>query len=180
MEYIQLVKNQMIIQAALFSIEGELMNVIIKEADMYYVGDSIICLLESHTIPTKVIKKKDNNLYLYIPWSEFQRLKERRRAVRIPLLADAQILSNSNRMTATILDVSIHGIGFECKDKLQMNEVYKIMFSIENNVNHFMVMIKNMQQSEVGYRIGGLFIDATEKDLFYIRRYILNQQLENL
>lgn len=180
MEYIQLLKNQVMNQAALFYIEGELMNVIVKEADKYHIGDSIICLLKSHKIPTKIIKKQENNLYLYIPWMELQGLKERRRAVRIPLHTNALLVSSSNRIEATILDVSIHGIGFECKNQLQMNEVYKMIFNIEGKVNHFMVMIKNMQESGDIYRIGGIFINATEKDLFYIRRYILNKQLENL
>lgn len=180
MEYIKLIKNQEINQAALFYIEGELMNVIVKEADKYNVGDSIICLLESQTITTKIIKIQENNLYLYIPWNEFQRLKERRKAVRIPFQADAQIHAHSNQWIAAILDISIHGMGFECRDMLQINEMYKIIFTIENKVNLFTVMIKNVQPINDGYRIGGLFVEATEKDLFYIRRFILKQQLHKL
>ena len=180
MKYIQLVKNQEINQAALFYIEGELMNVIVKEAYKYNVGDSIICLLESQTITTKIIKKQENNLYLYISWNESQRLKERRRAVRLPLHTDAQIVSRANQLKATILDISIHGIGFECTGRLRINEMFKMIFTLEGEVNHFMVMVKNMQQMPDGYRMGGLFVDATETDLFYIRRYILKRQLQKL
>ena len=180
MEYIQLIKNQEINPAALFYIEGELMNVIVKEVDKYDVGDSIICLLELQTITTKIIKIQESNLYLYIPWNEFQRLKERRKSVRIPFHADAEIVAHSNQWKAATLDISIHGIGFECRDLLQMNEVYQIIFTIEDIENHFTFMIQNVHPINDGYRMGGLFVEATETDLFYIRRYILKQQLHKL
>lgn len=180
MEYIQLVKNLERNQAALFYIEGELMNVIVKEADMYHVGDSIICLLESQSIKTKIIKIQENNLYLYIPWNEYQRLNERRKAVRIPFQANAQIVAHVNQWNAVIRDISVHGMGFECRNMLKVNEVYKIIFTIEEKVNHFNILIKNVHSINDGYRVGGLFVEATEMDLFYIRRYILKQQLQKL
>ena len=55
-----------------------------------------------------------------------------------------------------------------------------LLFTIEGITNHFDVMIKNEQQSEDGFRYGSLFVDATEKELFYIRRYILKEQLGKL
>ena len=113
------------------------MNVIVKEAEKFNVGDSIICLLESQTITTKIIKKQENNLYLYISWNEFQRLKDRRRAVRLPLHTDAQIVLHSNQLKATILDISIHGIGFEYTDLLRSNEMFKMIFTLRRRSESF-------------------------------------------
>lgn len=180
MEYIQLVKDRKVSKVALFFIEGELMNVVVKDETQFRVGDAIICVIDKHAFSTKIIKKQENNLYVYVPWNELQKLDERRRAVRVDFQTDAQITATSQTVQATIRDVSIKGVGFICKDALLLNQQYPILFTIEDKQHRFDVVIKNGQPVADGFRYGSAFVTATEKELFYVRRYILKEQLGKL
>lgn len=180
MEYIKLIKDQEVSIAALFFIEGELINVIVKEVNKFRAGDSIICLLDSYPFSTKIIKIQEQNLYLYVPWADLQKLSERRRAVRISFYSEAQIQSRSEMIAVNTFDVSIKGLGFTSNIPLLLNERYNITFLIDGIKNKLDVIVKNQQQTEDGIRYGSLFVDATEMDLFYIRRYILKEQLGKL
>lgn len=180
MEFIQLLKNQEVTQAALFSVEGELMNVIIKDSKEFHAGDSVACVVNNQKFDTKIIKKQQHNLYLYIPWFDQLNLRERRKAVRTCCEIRAYIQSEQKEIPVTVLDVSITGLGFFCARKLSAHRPYKISFMMEETMNRLEIMIQHVQETEDGFRYGCQFINSREGTLFPIRRYILKQQLTKL
>lgn len=180
MEYIKILIKGEISQAALFFIEGELMNVVVMNPDQFNSGDTVICLHKSQKFETKIIKKQDNNLYLFVPWFAALQDSERRRAARVSYIADGQVQSGEKNERVRLIDLSIRGIGFSCENKLMNTELYRIIFMIDDVRNHFTIGIQNEQKLDDVYRYGGSFIGVSVKDLFYVRRYILNNQLEKL
>lgn len=180
MEYIQILKNEEIYTGALFYIEGELMNVIVKNPSDFHAGDSIICLLDSHRFFTTIIKKQDFNLFIYVTWAQLQNLNERRRAVRIPYQSRAKLKDQAEIVTVEMMDISIGGLGFESKQKLKVNETYQIFLIVEDREHCLEVIIKNERPVKASFRYGCHFIHETETDLFPIRRYILYKQLQKL
>lgn len=180
MEYIKISIRGEISQAALFFIEGELMNVIVKNPDQFNSGDTVVCLYESQKFETKIIKKQDNNLYLFVPWFEALQDSERRRAARVSYVVEGQVHSGEKHEKVRLIDLSVRGIGFSCEKKLLNTDLQVISFMIEDVTNHFTIRIQNEQKLDDIYRYGGSFIGVSVKDLFYVRRYILNRQLEKL
>ena len=180
MEYIELVKQGKTSQAALFFIEGELMNVIVMDPDRFNSGDTVICLHKSLTFETNIIKKQENNLYLFVPWYDTLQDSERRRAARVAYVAQGKVQSHQKSERVQLIDLSIKGLGFSCENKLMKAELHTITFTLDHARNHFPIRIQNEREMEGAYRYGVSFIGVPVKDLFYVRRYILNSQLEIL
>lgn len=180
MENITLLKDNELFQGALFYIEGELINVIVKEANRFNEGDSIICFMDSDQYETKVIKKQDFNLYLYFPWLDSLEGNERRSSARIPFKEHAEIILDSEEDTAVILDISIKGIGFQSEREFNVGDVITLSFILDGSRKTLDILIKNQSNLQVGYRYGGLFENVTEDDYYDLRMYILYHQLNAL
>ncbi|MGE7602187.1 PilZ domain-containing protein [Peribacillus sp. NPDC097675] len=156
------------------------MNVIVKNPDQFNSGDTVICLYESQKFETKIIKKQDNNLYLFVPWFKSLQDSERRRAARVSYIVDGQVQFGTKIERVRLIDLSIKGIGFSSENKLMNTELHMISFMLEDVMNHFTIRIQNAQKVDDLYRYGGSFVGVSVKDLFYVRRYILNSQLDKL
>ena len=181
MEYINIWKSGEVSMAALFFIEGELMNVIVREPERFHTGDTVYCLLQSQKLETKIIKKEDFNLYLFVPWFKRLKGKERRKAARVELHVPGVLRAGDQTAEVRLSDISLRGLAFISTHRLQdLDGPYRIIFYMEGIRSSFLFKVENEQELDGSYRYGGSFLGVASEDLYYIRRYVLNKQLEKL
>ncbi|MDZ5470541.1 PilZ domain-containing protein [Bacillus sp. 31A1R] len=183
MENIIIINNGNKIPAAMFNIEGEMMNVLVKQPDMFKTGESVICLIEKESMKATVIKKSQYNLYLFIPLIGKDTLSNRRKSVRCPLNLDGELSNASslnNKINVSLVDISLHGLALKSLQALDITTLYRVEFMLETNMVECKLKIKNEVQLEKGFRYGCI-IDSIEEDkLFYIRKFILQTQLRQI
>ena len=88
--------------------------------------------------------------------------------------------NNGNEVTIDILDISKTGVGFNCKESLQIGEVYEAYLTIwTKEVIHAFIEIVRIEKVEDTYEFGGLFIGMPEIDLQRIDVYNAVNDAEN-
>ncbi|PLS16448.1 hypothetical protein CVD28_15270 [Bacillus sp. M6-12] len=181
MESIQLMANGEATQGALFFIEGELINIIVKDVDRFQIGQSVTCISDSGQFTTKIIKKHNFNLYLYLPMTEQLMNENRRKAARCELKVPATINIIDTTLESEIIDISIQGLAFQLSALLGEESELKIAFPILEQMVTCGIEVKN--QNEMGngcVRCGSLITTISEESRFQIRRYILMEQLKKI
>ncbi|WP_163102163.1 PilZ domain-containing protein [Peribacillus alkalitolerans] len=179
MDEIWVISNEEIIPAALFFIEGELMNVIIKQPELFEPGEIITFLIDRKRIHAKLIKKQGYNLYLYISLSEAMLDIQRRKAVRSQIKVSGTLTDYLHSWEVEVLDISMKGLAFTTKAELQDGS-YTIAFTIENQPVTMMVTIRNLTFMQNSNRYGCTIEGMKQQNQFAIRRYILMDQLQRL
>lgn len=176
MEYVVLINNHNRHNAALFSIEGEILNVIVKFPNCFSLGDQVICIVEKGSLQASVVKKEEFNLFLFSPLvtSYFE---TGRKSVRCPLKSVGEIITEKNVYDVNLIDVSIKGVAFYCDAEIETSKELALAFVIEEVKIVCKVIIQNRIQDENGYRYGCIINYHTKESLFYLRRYILKYQL---
>ncbi len=179
MEEIWIITNEKVIPTALFFIEGELMNVIVKKPELFETGETITFLIDQKRIEAKLIKKQGYNLYLYLSLSEDLLDNKRRRAVRSQIKVSAKLTSRLNSWEAEVLDISMKGIAFTTRAELQDGS-YSLAFLIEEQPVSMTVNIINNTTWHNSIRYGCTIEGMDQTSQYAIRRYILMDQLEKL
>lgn len=85
---------------------------------------------------------------------------------------------NGNEVTINIVDVSKNGVGFECKEPLQIGEVYEAYLTIwTKEVIHAFLQIVRIELKGGDYGYGATFIGMPEMDSARIEVYqTVNEQ----
>lgn len=77
-----------------------------------------------------------------------------------------------NEVTINITDVSKQGVGFECREPLQIGEVYEAYLTIwTKEVIHAFLQIVRIELHAGVYRYGAIFIGMPEMDSARIEVY---------
>lgn len=80
--------------------------------------------------------------------------------------------TSGNEATITITDVSKSGVGFECKESLQIGEVYEAYLTIwTKEVLHAFLQIVRIELRGDCYGYGAIFIGMPEMDSARIEVY---------
>ena len=103
-------------------------------------------------------------------------MEERRRSLRTELSAELLMKrldqQTGEKVEISICDVSKTGVGFECKEQLEMGAVYECFLTIwTKDVIHAFVEIIRGEKLEEGYRYGSIFIGMNELDAYRIQVY---------
>jgi len=103
-------------------------------------------------------------------------MQERRKSKRSPL--DSTIIikrldgSGSDEVTIDINDVSKGGVGFGCKEILQIGAIYESYLTIwTKEVLHAFLQIVRIEMKENGYVYGASFVGLPEMDASRIEVY---------
>lgn len=101
---------------------------------------------------------------------------ERRRNPRTELHAELLMKrldqQTGEKVTIQVCDVSKSGIGFECKEQLEMGAVYECFLTIwTKEVIHAFVEIVRGEKKEEEYRYGGIFVGMNDLDAYRIQVY---------
>jgi hypothetical protein len=180
MDEISIILDDQVIAAALFFIEGELMNVIVKDPELFEVGQTIYFAVDEMRIQGKLIKKQGFNLYVFVSWTEAQLNNRRRKAARSPLNTEGTILYNNSEIQVRVLDVSIKGIAFQTELPLNQSLQYPIHFYVQDTLLHAVIKIQNEVQQNGKKRYGCTITSISEECLYHLRRFILMDQLNKL
>lgn len=176
MEYVTLIHNRNRYCAALYSIEGEILNVIVKFPNFFALGDPIICLVDKGSLQASVVKKEDFNIFLFSQQTTLV-FKNGRKSIRCPIKSVGDIITDKYVFKANLIDVSIKGIAFYSDAEIDLSEEIALAFVIEEVKIVCKVNIQNKTQTVNGYRYGCEINCHTKESLFYLRRYILKYQL---
>jgi hypothetical protein len=105
-------------------------------------------------------------------------MEERRLSKRTDLIMELLIKQMGDaaeahkKVTVELLDVSKGGIGFECAEELQLNEMYECNLTIwTKEVIHAFVRIVRIEKGKDMCKYGAIFIGMTEMDLARIETY---------
>lgn len=111
-------------------------------------------------------------------------MEERRKNKRTEIQSKLVIKSLNNEsvseVSIEITDVSRTGIGFFCKELLEIGTVYESNIMIwTKEVLNVCVEVIRMEKSEDGYSYGGIFIGMSETDASRISVYqTIREQLD--
>lgn len=103
-------------------------------------------------------------------------MEERRRSTRTELQAELLVKrldqSTGEKVHVRITNVSGKGIGFQCKEKLDMGGVYESLLRIwtKETIQAFIEIVRIEKQIE-GYSYGGIFIGMPDIDAQRIEIY---------
>ncbi|MFY4776553.1 PilZ domain-containing protein [Metabacillus sp. RGM 3146] len=178
MEYIALTtKDNRTITAGLAGIEGELMNVVVKNLSGIRLGDQVICRYKENLFHAYVLKIEDYNLYLYLPIQENMAPKEH--FPRYPCCLEGHLLNDGKQFDITIVDLSLNGFGFTAKHALNKNINYKLRLNamVEKETSLQIILQNEIYLPSNLFRYGSEIKAISQKDLLLLKKYLLNQQL---
>ncbi|WP_338780185.1 PilZ domain-containing protein [Metabacillus sp. FJAT-52054] len=182
MEYMTIItKDHKTITAGLHHIEGELMNVVVKDLSGIQLGDRLTCKFEMKSFHAYVLKQENFNLYLYLPIQERQAPNERRRFYRHSCQISASLsIKGQEPSKVTIVDISLNGFGFITGNSLGKEQLYELELKMDEPAETLRTQITVRNQRELPtslYRYGSQITAISEKDLLHLRKFLLNQQL---
>jgi hypothetical protein len=102
--------------------------------------------------------------------------QERRKSKRTDMTSKLVVKrldgNNGNEVTIDILDISKTGVGFNCKESLQIGEVYEAYLTIwTKEVIHAFLQIVRIELRPDCYGYGAIFIGMPEMDSTRIEVY---------
>ncbi|WLR51838.1 PilZ domain-containing protein [Bacillus tianshenii] len=183
MDYIKLVKDNKLYTGALYLFEGELMKIIVKNPQEYKAGDKITCLYTGVRFESKVLKVKDNHLFILVPqfYEQFPNEKRKHPRLKVDFPAHLHVSqeaeSNGEKTDARVLDISRKGLGIATTHPIRKERMY--LLYIEENVLKLCaeIVIRNESTSDSMYRYGCEIHDINEENEFVLRKFILSEQL---
>lgn len=102
-------------------------------------------------------------------------MEERRRSKRTSMpstLVIKELSGGNKQISIEIVDVSKSGIGFECKEQLQIGEVYEAFLTIwTKEVIHAILQIVRIELKEEQYAYGAVFMGMPDTDSARIEVY---------
>lgn len=108
-------------------------------------------------------------------------MNENRKSIRVDLRSECIINYNGKRLDGNILDISISGIGLECKEDINTNE----LIYLESKINDKNIIIRGQvvfsyKLSNSQYRFGIKFTKVEDKSLDIIDEYIKKEIIKYL
>ncbi|AZB41766.1 PilZ domain-containing protein [Bacillus sp. FJAT-42376] len=176
-----LTKDHRPVTAALHHIEGELMNVIVKDTAGIDLGDRLTCKFEGRTFHAYVLKQENFNLYLYLPIQEEKAPNDRRRFYRHSCQITGHLYIKDREPAAvSIIDISLNGFGFITEKSLAKETAYELRLQVRDEEDILQTHITVQNRLELPshlFRYGSQIKSIREKDLLQLRKYLINQQL---
>jgi hypothetical protein len=165
--------------------EGELLNLEVLNPDTYSVGDCLSFFYEGRKIAVKIIKKTPQHICLFVPLFEVNFPNNRRRWPRVNVDLPAYINDYLSEkvyeippdLKIKVVDVSIQGFGFICREPLRVNHSYYLSFETNDLKIKTKTIIRYEKMEDEGYRYGCEIQSITREDFNVLRRYVLLQQL---
>lgn len=183
LEYLVMVRGNQLVIGQLLNIEGELMEVVVKEPNKVKVGETWSCKYESISFKSKVLKKDGLQLYLYLPLLLEKFPENRRKLPRMDCEFPAFLYKVKGgsyffQGTATIIDFTVKGFGFITNDDLDDDSVYSI--NIQGDTLDIKPNIKIMNKTEQDsyFRYGCELLSIPEEDNYALREYVLSRQIQ--
>lgn len=101
-------------------------------------------------------------------------MEDRRRNMRTEMMAELVIKRldqpGEEKVMIQVCDISTGGLGFLCKETLEMGAVFECILTLWNkDVIHSFVEIVRREDREMGYRYGGSFVGMTDQDAYRIQ-----------
>lgn len=180
MEYIKIMKGDTVHIGALYLFEGELMKITIKEPESFAAGDLLNCEYKQQRFSTKILKKKDYQIYILVPQfnKNFPNDKREHPRLKVNLEGEVFLKSADKQFEITIIDISRRGIGFLADEKLPFEETYKVKADTPDLKVKGSIKLRNESEQDQQFRYGSEIVDISENDLFLLRKFILATQLK--
>lgn len=190
MGYVRLIKDCTFSIGKLNKLEGEIMDLLVYRPEHYNVGDHVNCLCPKISFQSNILKKKDECISLYAPFSLGNFITDRRALPRIETNINALLNDNMSEKVydfapsteIVILNVSMKGFGFISTKKLNGNVPYYLHLDVMDQLEEpdkiiIKVKIKNDQIHDDGYRYGCEIEYMKAEDLSKFKGFMLKQQL---
>lgn len=103
-------------------------------------------------------------------------MDEKRKSMRRDLVSSVVMKridnGESGEYAVSLINMSESGIGFECRNNLELDTIYEVFITIwTKEVIHVMAKIVRRTESEKGYTYGASFIGLTDLDRYRISLY---------
>jgi hypothetical protein len=186
MKSVKLIKKK-VIDCKPINILGEILSVELDHFDAFHlsVGEELTCKYGAKTFKTKILKKQDFLLYLFIPYMMTKEADDQREFPRIDFKDQDVFLKISSAKHGVfpfeikLVDLSIEGLGIQTNGELGDSEI-DVEFML-NGVNiAFQAIVKNRKLLDDGFRYG-LVISAIDSETkHFIRKFVLISQLQGV
>ncbi len=185
MDYIQIIWQNKIRLGEIEDIEGEVMHVFLKNPAEFEIGDSVHCLFSTIRFESKVLKKDNQCIYLFIPIFLKKFPNERRKFPRLDVNCSAlindflseKVFEQAATMEVNIIDISLSGFGLLSCRPLKKNIPYFLYVKGQELSLNPKVIIHNEKYTDQGIRYGSEILSISKKDLCLLRKFILSEQL---
>lgn len=186
MDYIKIVKdNKRMSIGQMQHCEGELMNITVNKPDYFHVGDSIQCNCFGLNFQTKILKKENNQLYVYAPIFIDRIPEDRRKLPRVNVHLPAyindcistQLFDLPVDKQVTVIDLTIKGFGILTTEPLRKNFLYYLHVDLGGVVIKPKVLIRNELIYDEGFRYGCEIHSLKDNEFRALRSFILMKQL---
>lgn len=168
------------LDADVLAYEGELMEVGIQIENNIQIGDFLICEYMSQELETRVIKRTNNQLWLFVPYQAHHVSNERRQHIRYQSNIPGLLINEDNTISVTIVDFNPKGFGLQlATDEIQIGQQYYLMVRSELLSIIPKIVIAHHTQLPEGSRFGSEIITIKSEDYKHLRVYLMFQRLLN-
>ncbi|HJV45091.1 MAG TPA: PilZ domain-containing protein [Bacillota bacterium] len=187
MSTMKIIRNGGVEWGVLHRLEGEMMEIIIRNTTQYNIKDQLVIEFEGQEFNTHVLKKTQTNLFLFVPVDSGELpLTNRRTEIRIPISMEGQVQfikgeldeSELHKIDVEFHDVSLHGLCFSTEFSLTTNDIYTVFFRSEVMPVSAKVKIRNQTSSGTKIRYGVSIEYINPVKFAYLRKLILLYQLK--
>lgn len=180
MSKIQIITEYSTLDGEVLAYEGELMEVSLTLANNIQIGDFIICEYMNQELETRVIKRTNNQLWLFVPYQTHDISNERRQHNRYPSVLSGLLINEVNTIPVTIVDFNHKGFGLQlASDNIQVGEHYCLMIRSDLLSIIPEVVIAHHTQISEGSRFGSRITSMKSEDYKNLRVYLMFQHLLN-
>ncbi len=187
MHYIKIItQDQRVCIGELMEFEGELMIVNVNHPEKFNVGHTLSCIYNEFTFNSKVLKTKENFIYIHAPLLKNNLSCERRKYPRVGVTINGYINNCINETIfelppdqhVGITNIAIEGFGFEADYLLKKSFPYILHVELNNKmIVKPRILITNITELDTGYRFGCQINKISDEDNRILRFFILSQQL---
>lgn len=175
----QLVTSYGNFKAEVVSFKGELMELNVLDRDFnMIIGNSLTCLYHNKYMESRLLRKVENQLFLFVPQPAFTLFDDRRDSLRIDVALAALLINKDIHIPVKVTSVSFKGIGFTASDNsFFLNNDYHLAISSDylSVVPH--IKIKNQVLTPEGARFGAKIIFIQHDSLLQLKKFIMYHQI---
>jgi len=113
MSRIQIITEYYTLDGEVIAYEGELMEVTIPSDHNIQIGDFLICEYMNQELETRVIKRTNNQLWLFVPYQAHDVGSERRQKIRYQSKIPGLLINEDETISVTIVDFNHRGFGLQ-------------------------------------------------------------------
>lgn len=175
-------KGQQLILGQVLDIQGELMEIIVRDQSKVVVGSIWTCTYEQIEFKSKVLKKENDHVFLYLPLFLDKFPDNRRKLPRVPCSFSASLYRVQGGIyefagIATVIDINVRGFGFLSNEDLQLGSIYDFRVQGKSLDIKPSIKVKNKADAENQKRYGCEILTISDHNLLSIREYMLSQQI---